>query len=121
MHVDIRRFVKECDTCQVAKHEILHPVGLLQPLPIPNQLWTNISMDFIEGLRQSHGSSIIFSIFDRFTKYSHFFTLTHPYTTVKVAQLFFNGIFRLHEMPKTIISDRDSILTSSFWKELFQL
>lgn len=103
MRGDIKRFVKECDTCQAAKYEALHPAGLLQPLLIPNQSWIDISMYFIEGLLQSHGSSIHFSIIDRFTKYSHFFTLAHPYTTMKVAQLFFNGVFRLHGMPKTIV------------------
>jgi hypothetical protein len=47
--------------------------------------------------------------------------LLHPYTASKVAQAFLDHIFRLHGMPTHIISDRDPIFTSIFWKELFQL
>jgi hypothetical protein len=47
--------------------------------------------------------------------------LLHSYTASKVAQAFLDHIFRLHGMPTHIISDRDPIFTSIFWKELFRL
>jgi predicted metal-dependent hydrolase len=47
---DVIRHIKECTTCQVNKDEHTHPVGLLQPLPIPEHKWKSISMDFINGL-----------------------------------------------------------------------
>lgn len=55
MRGDIKKFVKECDVCQITKYETLHPIGLLQPQPILVQRWTNISMNFIKGLPLSHG------------------------------------------------------------------
>lgn len=58
---------------------------------------------------------------DRFTKYGHFLPLAHPYTASTVAQVFLTHIFKLHGMPKTIVSDRDPVFTSSFWRELFHL
>lgn len=50
MQKDINKFVQECVVCQVSKPELIHPLGLLQPLPILSKVWSDISMDFIEGL-----------------------------------------------------------------------
>jgi hypothetical protein len=119
---DIKKFVRECSVCQENKHEIVISPGLLQPLLIPNRVWFDISMDFIEGLPLSHGFSVIFVVVDRLTKYGHFIPLAHPFSTSKVAQAFYDQCSeKLNDMPSTIVSDRDPIFTSSFWKELFQL
>lgn len=64
-------------------------------------------MDFVEGLPKSCGYSVIMVVVDRFTKYSHFVPLKHPYTAASVAQLFLQNIVKLHSMPYTITSDRD--------------
>jgi len=61
----------------------------LQPLPIPNQAWKSISMDFITRLPKSKGMTVIFVIIDQLTKYSHFLPLSHPFGGVAVAKLFF--------------------------------
>lgn len=74
-------------------------------------------MDFIDGLPNSRGKSTIFVIVDRLSKYAHFLTLSHPYTTVGVAQVFFDNVFKLHGMPKSIVCDRDPTFTSQFWKD----
>lgn len=58
---------------------------------------------------------------DRLTKAAHFIPLSHPYTTTEVTQAFLDNIFKLHGMPTTIVSDRDPIFTSAFWKALFTL
>ncbi len=50
MRKDIRRLIRECDVCQASKVENIHPPGLLQPLPIPTKSWSDISLDFVEGL-----------------------------------------------------------------------
>jgi hypothetical protein len=73
MKPDVESFVKQCLVCQRAKHELCKYPGLLQPLPIPQHSWTDIFMDFIEGLPVSHGYSFILVVADRFTKYSRFF------------------------------------------------
>ncbi|KAK9740040.1 hypothetical protein RND81_03G006800 [Saponaria officinalis] len=54
-------------------------------------------MDFIEGLPKSQGKDTIFVVVDRLSKYAHFMLLSHPYTAEKVAQVFFDQVFRLHE------------------------
>jgi len=121
MRADIKRFIRECDTCQQNKYENICPTSLLQPLPIPTRIWTDISMDFIEGLPLSQGHSVIFVIMDRLSKYAHFVSLSHLYSAAKIAQLFISNVFKLHGMPNSIVSDRDPTFTSAFWKELFKL
>ena len=47
---DVLRHIQECRVCQRNKVEHTHPAGLLQPLPIPDQKWESISMEFITRL-----------------------------------------------------------------------
>ena len=65
MRSQIREFIKQCDTCQRRKSENTAPAGLLQPLPVPMQIWADISMDFIDGLPISKGKSTIYVVIDR--------------------------------------------------------
>ena len=57
----------------------------MQPLEVPAQIWSDISMDFIEALPKVYGKSVILTVVDRFSKYAHFILLTHPYTAAIVA------------------------------------
>ena len=52
---DVQQHVRNCSTCQSCKYDSIASPGLLQPLPIPTQVWHDISMDFIEGLPKSFG------------------------------------------------------------------
>lgn len=87
---------------------------------MPEQAWSSVSMDFIEGLPKSEGNDNIMVVVDRFTKFAHFIGLTHLYTTQEVAQIFIDQVAALHGIPKTIISNRDKIFTSTLWKELMK-
>ena len=78
-------------------------------------------MDFITRLSRVQGSDCIFVVMDRLTKYTHFFVISVDWLASQVAELFFCEIFRLHGLPKTIVSDRDSRFLSTFWQEIFGL
>lgn len=117
----VQEFVQACSVCQRNKGEQLHPGGLLQPLGVPMTVWSDIAMDFIEALRKVNGKTVVLMVVDRFSKAAHFIPLSHPYTAPMVAHAFFAEIVRLHGMPETIVSDRDPVFTSEFWRELFRL
>ena len=78
-------------------------------------------MDFISGLPRSKGADTILDVVDRLSKYAHFCSLAHPYTAKQVAEVFVKEIIRLHGVPKTIVSDRDPLFMSLFWREIFKL
>lgn len=78
-------------------------------------------MDFITGLPKSQGFDVIMVMVDRLIKFVHFMPLSHPYTAAKVAQVFMSNVFKLHGLPRSIVSDRDVAFTSNFWRELFKL
>ena len=84
-------------------------------------MWTEVSMDFIEGLSPSNGHTVIMVIVDRLTKYAHFVALRHPYTAVTIAKSFIANVVHLHGVLTSIVSDRDKVFISSFWQTLFQL
>lgn len=117
---DIAKWVRSCEVCQRCKSEHVPYPGLLQPLPVPDQAWDTVTMDFIESLPKSGGKNTILVIIDKYTKFAHMLALQHPFSATQVAQLLLDNVFKLYGPPKAIITDRDKIFTSNFWSELFK-
>lgn len=82
----VTTYVQSCEVCQQAKVEHVKVPRLLQPLPVPEQAWSTVSMNFIESLPKSGKWDTILVVVDKFSKYAHFLTLSHPYTALQVAQ-----------------------------------
>ena len=114
MKEDVLKHINECMICQQRKSDKNFPIGLLQPLPIPEQKWESISMDFITGFPKVQGKDCIYVVVDRLTKYAHFFPITSDFKASQVPKLFFKEIFRLHGLPRNIVSDQDSRFLNCF-------
>ncbi|GJZ17220.1 putative mitochondrial protein [Tanacetum coccineum] len=79
MRNHIKQYIRQCDTCQRFKPKLVPYPGLLQPLPIPSRVWTEISMYFIDGLPMSKGSTIIMKeLFSLLQVKLHTSTEYHP-------------------------------------------
>jgi hypothetical protein len=85
MKEDVMHHIRECSTCEENKDEHTHPVGLLQPLPIPEHKWKSISMDFIMGLPKVQDKDGIFVVVEKLTKFAHFFSISIEYNASQVA------------------------------------
>ncbi|WVZ14925.1 hypothetical protein V8G54_012491 [Vigna mungo] len=121
MNKDVQQFVQACLICQQAKMSHTLHAGLLQPLPIPKQIWEEIAIDFITGLPPSNGFTVILVVVDRLSKYGHFSPLKADYFSKSVAENFVKSVVKLHGTPKTIVSDRDKVFLSHFLQQLFKL
>ena len=66
-------------------------------------------MDFVTGLPQLRGYTVIMVVVDRLSKYAHFAPLPTRFDALKVAHLFVNNVVRHHGFPKTLVSDHDSV------------
>eukprot|EP00253_Pinus_taeda_P016605 PITA_16605 len=120
MKKNIVEYLSRCLECQQIKAEHQHPAGLLQPLPVPEWKWEIISMDFITGLpKTKRNNDSIFVVVDKLSKTAHFIPVQSTYRAAQIAHIFMQNVFKLHGLPKTIISDRDVKFTSAFWKTLF--
>ena len=117
MKKDIVDYVSKCLTCQQVKEEHQVPSGLLNPIPIPQWKWDNITMDFVTNLpltQRKHEA--VWVIVDKLTKSAHFLPVRLDYPMDRLAKLYVTEIVWLHDVPLSIIFDRDTRLTSKYWK-----
>jgi len=114
MEKDVQDILRRCGTCQAAKSHTL-PHGLYTSLPVPTLPWMDVSMDFILGLsRAQRGKDSIFVVVDRFSKMAHFIPCNKTNDATHIAELYFKEETRLHGIPKSIISERDTKFLSHF-------
>ena len=119
---DTKEYVRTCESCQRTKASHQRPAGLLQPLETPDQRWETVTMDFIVKLPSTpRGFDAITVFVDKLSKQVHFVASKTTDSASTVARIFFDNVFRLHGMPRTIVSDRDPKFTSHFWQELHKL
>jgi len=116
----VRNYVRTCDACQPNKTARHKKCGKLVPLEIPLRPWEQISMDFITDIPNIKAYNQCLVIVDRFTNMAHFIPLKNR-KVKELALIFVREVWRLHGLPKRVVSDRDTAFMSSFWSEVMRL
>jgi len=109
----VLNYVRTCEACQCNKTARHKQYGKLVPLEIPSRPWKQISMDFITDLPNVKAYNQCWVIVDRFTKMAYFIPLKNR-KAKELALIFVRKVWRLHGLPKWVISDRDTVFMSSF-------
>ncbi|GJV99944.1 reverse transcriptase domain-containing protein [Tanacetum coccineum] len=90
----------------------------IQP-KIPKWKWDNITMDFVTKLpKSSQGYETIWVIVNQLTKSAIFVPMRETDTIDKLARMYLKEVVTRHEIPVSIICDRDPRFTSNFWRLL---
>ena len=109
MRKTIGRYIRNCYICQRSKASRDKFNELLHSLPIPEQRWKDIVMNFIIGLPLSEGKNVILTVICRLTKERHYISCStddEGITAEKTAELMLQWIYRIHGLPDSIVSDR---------------
>jgi len=117
----IGQYVSTCDLYLWTKPWRHSPVGELQLLSIPDAQWDMLSVNFVVELLESSGHDAIITVIDSVSKRVHFI-LTHTTVIAKgAARLFLHHVWKLHSLPKRVVSDHRPQFVASFTKELYRL
>ena len=105
MWKDVKAFVLSCNVCSRSKTPRHRLYGLLQPLPIPHQPWSSVSMDFITDLPASNSFDSIFVVVDRLTKMAHFVPCKKTSSSEDTGRFFLDNVYCYHGLPDDIVSN----------------
>ena len=116
---NVREYCLSCDICQRIKAPRHRPYGLLAPLPQPDKPWQDITFDFITGLppanRKGKACDSIFVVVDRFSKMTRYLACSKKIDAPEMADLLYDEVFSKVGIPRSIVSDRGTLFTSSWW------
>jgi hypothetical protein len=120
MRKDVKKFMNRCIICHRVKRKRQN-TRLYQLFPVPERPWDVIRMDFVLGMsRTQRGCDSIFVVVDRFSKMENFIPCQKTSDATRITNLFLKEVVRLHDLPKSIVSDRDSKFVGHFWRNLWK-
>ena len=103
---EVKQYMEGYNTCQHNKNHTEQLAEKLMPNSIPEKPWAHISADFITKLLLAQGYNSILVVVDRLTKMVHFIPTTEKTSVEELARLFRDNVWKLHRLPRSIISDR---------------
>ena len=120
MH-DCKDYVAKCVVCNRAKPD-RRGAAPVNPLPVPEYPWQVVGVDYVTGLPPSGKQkyTAVMIVVCHLTKMAHFIPCKDDVTAEQSAEMFVHNVYRLHGVPRVLVSDRDSNFTSSFWQALWR-
>ena len=105
--------------CQKTKSRNTKPFELLQPIAAADDNWSVITMDFIGPLPETkNGNRHVLNKVDKLSEMLLVKLIPDNYDAIVVVKKFIDHVYGRHGLPDKIISDRDSMFMSKFWKTL---
>jgi hypothetical protein len=114
-------YVPLCIQCQRNKGQTSKPAGPLHPLPVPDKHFDSVTIDFIGPLPKDDGFDSIITMTDRMGADVQIAPCKSNMTTEEFATIFFDRWFCENGCPSELITDRDKLFVSRFWKALMKL
>ena len=121
MYTDATQYVACCPECQVNKASTQAPVGLAQPMPIPDAPWQQLTLDLVSLPKSRAGYDTAVVFVDKFSKMTHIAPTVQECTGADVAQLYMEHVFKHHGLVESIVSDRDPRFTGAVWSSIHKL
>ena len=124
MRTAVESYIKSCPSCNKNKSDNHAKYGYLQKIKLPEFPWASLTMDFIVKLPPSQEPSTkeiydaVMVVVDRHTKYVTFIPFSENYNASQLAYVFLDKVVRTRGFPQEIISDRDKLFTSAYWKTI---
>ena len=117
----IGQYVSTYDLCLRTKPIRQAPVGKLHPLRILDLRWNMLSVDFIVELPLFSRCNAVITVVDLISKRAHFIPMHTTVTAEKATRLFLYQVWKLHGLPKCVVSDCRPQFVARFTRELYQL
>jgi hypothetical protein len=114
-------YIPSCADCQRNKSTTTNPIGPLHPLPIPDSRCDSVAIDFIGPLPLDGGFDTIITFTDRLGSDIQIVPTVSTLTAEQLAEVFFDKWYCENGLPLDIVSDRDKLFMSRFWKTLHRL
>ena len=129
MRLEVEQYLRNCHVCKRAKASRDAYNGLLQPLPVPERPWVDLTMDFVVGLSKSQGHGAkpydaILMVVDRLSKERHYIPCTkedNGTNAEATAAMFLRHVWCYHGLPISLTSDRGPQFASKMWDSLCKL
>ena len=118
---DCKAYCQNCIVCNRAKPD-RRGASSLHPLGVPEYPWEIVGIDYVTDLPKS-GSKLYTSVFImvcHLTKMAHFVPCHKDITAEESSELFIDNCYRLHGVPKVIVSDRDPKFVGKFWQSFMR-
>ena len=114
---DVRQYVENCPVCQMEKSDHTLAKGKPQSTQIPEEKWSEISIDFITDLPMSSGNKdTVLTVVDKATRIVHLAPCRKNITATATARLLWSSVVKLHGIPRVIYSDRGAQFTANIWE-----
>ena len=117
----IGQYVSTCDLYLQTKPWRHSPVSEHQLLSVPDAWWDTLSVDFVVELLESSRHDAVMTVMDAVSKRVHFIPMHMTVTAEGAARLFLHYIWKLHGLPKHVVSDHRPQFIALFTKELYRL